>query len=409
MRKTQFSGLTVLSPDESVTSDNGAFIGRDRDTIDRFLQIGAKTHRHTGLPGLGNPVATMGASAVASGGTIQADQTFTLTYTLEDADGGETLVGPVVSFSTEPSVDAPGQSPDVEVVYENGGIFQVDTYYYAFAFVDEGGGETPIGPSKAVERQPGFTEAKAVLSGFTGPTTSAGAFGWRLYRAVGGGDFGYLTSGLASQNVFEDDGSLTANCDIPPLEEGTNSTNGESAFEIALPSGVAGEFINVYLTNGASFVGDALLEQFPVSSAGQKRQYTALSLLPGQPPDVNTSIGGAHQIDPDEELIDWHWKRPVAKTEDLPTKAEGSEDGDVRVVTDTGGLFVFNEETDEWTNIVGGAESSLAANGVGVVFFGEDLTKARPIGFKQIRWVGKAPPGEFPENMVEFDELVSLP
>jgi hypothetical protein len=52
MRKTLFAGLTVLSPDESLLSDDGAFIGRDRETIDRFLEIGAKTHRHTGLPGL---------------------------------------------------------------------------------------------------------------------------------------------------------------------------------------------------------------------------------------------------------------------------------------------------------------------------------------------------------------------
>jgi hypothetical protein len=55
MRKTLFSGLTVLTPDESILSDDGSFIGADRDTIDRFLEIGAKTHRHTGLPGLNNP------------------------------------------------------------------------------------------------------------------------------------------------------------------------------------------------------------------------------------------------------------------------------------------------------------------------------------------------------------------
>lgn len=412
MRKSTFAGLTVLSPDEPVTTDNGAFIGRDRDTIDRLLEIGVKTHRHNAAPGLDNPVGPIGASAITSGGTIRADQNFTLAYTLEDLDGGETLIGPPVTFSTLPSLEAPTNAPNAEVVYEAGGTLQTDTYYYAFSFVDDGGGETPVGPTRAAEREPGFTQAKIILSGMAGPLSSAvGAAGWRLYRAVGGGDFGYLSSGTGDS--FVDDGSVAANCDIPPLEEGTNSTNGESSFEIKLPSADAlvssASAINIYLTNGSDFVGDVLLEQFPVSSAGKKSLYRSVSLLPGQPPDVNTSYGGASRIDPDTELIDWHWKRPVAKTEDLPTKAEGSEDGDVRIVTATGGLFVFHEETDEWTNIVGGAEGALEANGVGVVFFGEDLTTARPIGFKQIRWVGKAPPEEFPENMDEFDELVNLP
>lgn len=408
MRKTLFAGLTVLDPGEAVTADNGAFTARDRDTIDRYLELGAKTHRHTGLPGLMQPAIAMGASAISSGGTISAGQTFTLGYTLEDSDGGETLVGPIVSFSTPSQMGPPGSAPGGGAVYEEGGDLPVDTYYYAYSFVDGEGGETTIGPALSVERQPGFTDAKVVLTGFAGPVSSAGAAGWRLYRAVGGGDFGYLSSGIG--NVFTDDGSVAANCDIPPLSEGTNTTNGDNSFEIILPSGVSsGVSINVYMTNDASFVGDALLEQFPLSSAGKKRLYRNFELLPGQPPDVATSIGTANQIDPDTELIDWHWKRPVATLEDLPTKAEGSEDGDVRIVTATGGLFVFNEETDEWSNIVGGAEAGLEANGVGVVFFGEDLTKARPIGFAQIRWVGTAPPGEFPENMAEFDELVNLP
>lgn len=412
MRKTIFAGLTVLNPDEPVTADNGAFIGRDRETIDHMLERGAKTHRHNGMPGLFNPVQAPGASAITSGGTIRADQSFTLAYTLEDDSGGETLASPIVTVATIGNIEPPSTALEGQAQYEEGGDLPTDTYYYAYSFVDGEGGETPIGPTTAVERAPGFTEAQILLTGFVAPLSSAaGATGWRLYRAVGGGDFGYLSSGTG--NTFLDDGSLAANCDIAPLEDGTNSTNGESSLLVRLPSADAlvssGTFLNLYLTNGSELIGDVLLEQFPVSSAGKSRLYRDINTQAGQPPDVNTSVGGAHQIDPDTELIDWHWKRPVAKTEDLPTKAEGSEDGDVRIVTETGGLFVFHAGTDEWTNIVGGAEGSLAANGVGVVFFGEDLTKARPIGFKQIRWVGKAPPGEFPENMVEFDELVDLP
>lgn len=409
MQKTQFAGLTVLAPDEPVTSDNGAFIGRDRNTIDRFLQIGAKTHRHTGLPGLANPAAGIGASAVSSGGSIAADQTFTLTYTVEDAQGGETLTGPSVGFATQATMDSPSNAPNALAIYEEGGILLTDTYYYAFSFVDDGGGETPVGPSREVQRQPGFKEAKVNLSGMAGPVSSAGAAGWRLYRAVGGGDFGYLSSGTADS--FMDDGSVTANCDIPPLEEGTNSTNGESSFQVFLPNVVEGQFINVYLTNSASFVGDALLEQFPLSSAGKSVTYTNVSLLPGQPPDVNTSIGGAHQIDPDTELIDWHWKRPVKEEIDLPSEVEGSEVGDTRLVTDEKAIYFFNED-EEWEVLVfEGAGTGLAVEelledeGMGVILFGEDLTKVRPTKFKQYTWIGKSS-GVKPTHMAEFDILV---
>lgn len=368
MRKSLFAGITVLNPDESVTTDNGAFIGRDRDTIDRFLELGAKTHRHTGLPGLSNPTLPMGASAIASGGTIRAGQTFTLAYAVEDFDGGETLVGPPVTFSTVGTIEAPSDALVGEAKYEEGGDLQVDTYYYAFSFIDGEGGETPIGPAVAVERSPGFEEASILLSGFAAPLASAtGATGWRLYRAVGGGDFGYLSSG--SGDTFLDNGSLTANCDLPPLEEGTNSTNGASAFEVALPAVVEGEFINVYMTNSGEFVGDVLLEQFPVSSAGKKALYRNLELQPGQPPDVNQSVGTASQIDPDTELLDWHWKRPKANPAALPS----GNKGDVRLVYSNKTLYgVFASSAfgpADWEPIAGGGGSSgvRAEDGVNVV------------------------------------------
>lgn len=363
MRKTLFAGLTVLNPDESVTSDNGAFIGRDRDTIDRLLEIGAKTHRHNGLDGLGNPVSPMGASAISSGGTIGANQTFSLAYTLEDGEGGETLLAPIVTFSTPPPINPPFLAPNGEAEYENNGDLPVDTYYYAFSFIDGGGGETPIGPARAVERQPGFEEAKVNLSGFTAAMSSAaGAVGWRLYRAVGGGDFGYLSSGTGDSYV--DDGSAQANCDITPLADEINTTNGDNSFEIALPSADAfvaeGEFINVYMTNSSDFIGDALLEQFPLSSAGQRSLYRSVQLLFGEPPDVNSSIGGAHKIDPDTELLDWHWKRPVTSVGDLPLDAEH---GDVRIVLDEDVAYEFTSD-DRWEPLAGsGGGGSSGSSG----------------------------------------------
>lgn len=339
MRKTLFAGITVLKPDEAVTADNGAFIGRDRDTIDRLLEIGAKTHRHTGLAGLGNPPSQMGASAITSGGTIGAGQTFTLGYTLEDEQGGETILSPQVTFSTPSPINAPFAAPAGKAEYESGGDLPVDTYYYAFSFVDGSGGETPIGPSRGVERQPGFPQAKVVLSGFTAPLASAGAAGWRLYRAVGGGDFGFLASGTTDN--FTDDGSVQCDCDLTPLPSDTNTTNGDAAFRVILPSADVfvgeSEFINVYMTNDGEFIGDVLLDQFPVSSAGKLVFYTSIELDEGQPPDVNSSIGGASQIDPDTELLDWHWKRPVATSAILPS----GDQGDVRLVEGEEQLFAI--------------------------------------------------------------------
>jgi hypothetical protein len=337
MRKTLFAGITVLSSDEAVTADNGAFIGRDRDTTDRLLELGAKTHRHTGLPGLENPPSHMGASAITSGGTIGAGQTFSLGYTLEDDQGGETLLSPIVSFTTPSPINAPFAAPAGQAKYEEGGDLPTDTYYYAYSFVDGSGGETPIGPARGVERAPGFAQAKVVLSGFTAPMSSAGAAGWRLYRAVGGGDFGFLTSGTS--NNFTDDGSLNVDCDLTPLPPETNTTNGDAAFRIRLPSAdvfvVESTFINLYMTNDGDFIGDALLEQFPVSSAGKEAIYASVDLDAGQPPDVNGSIGGASQIDPDTELLDWHWKRPVATSATLPSGTQG----DVRLVEGEKQLF----------------------------------------------------------------------
>jgi hypothetical protein len=39
MQKTPFAGLTELDISESLLEDGGAFTGRDRETIDRFLQM----------------------------------------------------------------------------------------------------------------------------------------------------------------------------------------------------------------------------------------------------------------------------------------------------------------------------------------------------------------------------------
>src|SRR5690606_19883667 len=189
MEKTQFAGLTILEPNESLFEDGGAFTNRDRRIIDRFLQLGAKTHRHTGLPGLTNPDTEMGASGVEGGGQIPAGVSFAVGYTLEDETGGETILSPVVNVSTPSPIDVPTLAPTLEITYASGNLL-TDTYYYAYSYADGQGGETAVGPVAGIEREPGFPKAQVHISGLlgSGAMASAGASNWRLYRAVGGGD-----------------------------------------------------------------------------------------------------------------------------------------------------------------------------------------------------------------------------
>src|SRR4051794_22637485 len=185
MRKTTFTGLTVLEPGEGLDTDNGAFIGRDRDTIDRFLHFGATLHRHDGKAGLLNPTQAPSGAVVASGSTIPSDLTISIGYTIEDPDGGETMLSPLAVVSTGPALDIPAAAPSARVDYSAGSLL-VDTYYYALTWTDGDGGETPAGPAVAAEREPGFASGQVLLSNLTYGMAAEGAVGWRLFRAKGG-------------------------------------------------------------------------------------------------------------------------------------------------------------------------------------------------------------------------------
>ena len=150
-----------------------------------------------------------------------------------------------------------------------------------------------------------------------------------------------LASGTG--DTYTDDGSDSVNCDIGPLSPEINTTNGDNTIVLGLPSAdvyvAEGDFINVYMSEDGTFSGDVLIDQFPVSSAGASVVYPSLEFLEGQPPDTNSSVGGASKIDPDTDILDWHWKRPVAVVGDLPIP--GSENGDARVVIDEATAYYF--------------------------------------------------------------------
>lgn len=386
MRKTIFSGLTVLELDESVVEDGGAFIGRDRDIIDHFLELGARTHRHNAAPPITNPQGAPSAAVIASAGTLPADQTYSIGFTLEDSSNGETILSPTVTVSTPPPLDQPEQDVTATVDHDAGDL-PVDTYYYAIAWVDGEGGETPIGPAVVADVDPGFANSEVLLAGLTTGMATASAIGWRLFRAVGGGDFGYLASGTT--DTYMDDGSVAVNCDIPPVPDDVNSTLSVNSLRVDLPPpGAAGvaeaTFINVYLSEDGEFSGGTFLEQFPVGSAGQSRLYTALDLGDAAPPDVSTSVGGANQIDPDTELLDWHWKRPVAASGLLGSGAVG----DVKLAIDTGVLWGMLQSPSgtvtQWTPLGSGDAGMSVTDEDGPLFPAETELEFRASGAMEV-------------------------
>lgn len=366
MKKTPFAGLTILEPGDSLDTDSGAFAGVDRETIDRLLHVGAKTHRHDGSNGLTSPSAPPGAAITASAGTIPAGLDISVGYTLEDATGGETTLSPVVTVSTRGAVEAPQAAPSAAADY-TGGALLVNTYFYATTFTDGEGGETPLGPAVSLERAPGFASGRVHLSALSFGMAAAGGKGWRLYRAIGGGSYCLLATGTA--DTFTDDGTISAQCDVHPPAGEENTTVGVSTLIVTLPSGglQGAPFINLYVSVTGDFSGGSFVAQYPLASAGRTVVFADIDPTATRPPSVNLSIGGAHQIDPDTELIAWHWKRPVTNVGELPA----GEEGDVRMVSSfsTPTAYVFHNGKWEiwqaggsgtvgpWTNMTSGLNS----------------------------------------------------
>jgi len=368
MRKTLFAGLTVLDEDESVTDDGASFINQDRDTIDRYLELGAKTHRHNAAAGLTDPQAAPSAAVLASGGALPSDTTYTIGYTAEDSNEGETILSPTVTVSTPPPLDPPQRAPNASADYSAGEL-PADTYYYAMSYVDDEGGETPIGPDIFAEREPGFANGQVLLSGLTDGMATASAAAWRLYRAVGGGDFSFLASGLV--DTYTDDGNTPVQVDLTPIPDDINTTNAINRVRIDIPAlpdlPADATALSFYVSEDGDFVGDVFLEQFPIASAGQSKIYSDFDLGDVQPPDVSTSVGGASLIDPETELLDFHWKHPVATTGALGSGLLG----DVKLVTNDGtlwGMLVSPSGVQaDWVQVGGGGGGPSVGSASGSV------------------------------------------
>ncbi len=367
MEKTPFAGLTILEPGEGLDTDNGAFIDRDRQTIDHLLQVGAKLHRHNGASGLLNPTIPASGSVIASAGTIASDLTISLGYTIEDAQGGETMISPLTVVSTGSQMDIPLAAPSAAVEYTGGNLL-VNQYYYAVTWTDGDGGETPAGPAVAAERAPGFASGQIKLTNLTYGMVAAGAVEWRLFRAIGGGTYDLLTTGGVGTDSFVDDGSTSVDCDTHPPTDSQNTTKKVNTLLVTLPNADANMAraanINLYGSLTGEFGEASSLGQYPIASAGAVVAFSALNFNDASPPDVNLSIGGASLIDPDTELLDWHWRRPVTGSALLGSGTLG----DVKLVTGTGQLYAVlapsasAAKPSEWIPIASAAGLGLTAS-----------------------------------------------
>lgn len=360
MEKTPFAGLTVLEPDEALSTDGGSFTGENPFLIDRMLEVGAVTHRHDAHLRLPNPVGTPSAGVLDTGGAIPSEITLYIGYTLVDSRNGETTLSPVQAVSTQPPYDPPATAPSGVIDY-TGGSLLANTYYYLVTLLDGTGGETPASPFVSVEREPGYASGRVQLSNLNADFALNGAVSWRLYRATGGSTFDFLAEGTGS--TFTDDGSLNGDCTINPPPETTNNTNETSQVLITVPTGepylASATSFRLYASLDGAFESPCFINTYPIASAGVAIALTTLDFERGSPPDVTTALPGASKIDPDTELLDWHWKRPVANQGLLGSGAQG----DVRLANDSGKLYAMLKAPSglvpgDWT-LIGGSGGTM--------------------------------------------------
>jgi hypothetical protein len=101
---------------------------------------------------------------------------------------------------------------------------------------------------------------------------------------------------------------------------------------------------NLYLSEDGSFGSPSFVANHLIADVATDIEILDLLVNTGAPPVVATTFPGAAMIDPDTELVDWHWKRPVNTVGDLP--ATGNATGDVRLVKADGSFRYW--DGDSW-------------------------------------------------------------
>lgn len=356
-------GLERLGPGDPLSSDGYAFQDKNPVITDFLLKIGAILHKHDAHAAMLDPTTAPTLAVDGTTGTVPAATTIYVEYTLTDPQGGETLPTDVESIVTSAGYADPTGAPDVVVSFAAGSLL-ANTFMYALSVTDGLGGETALGPPISVLVNPA-ANAEAVLSGFTAitNTSSGGAVGagWRLWRSSDGGNtWDLMSTGPAATDGFTDDGTSPGDCSVTPLTAGT--TGDTNSFSVTVPSaGQPGEaqFFSIYACDDGAFISPCLLGTYPIADYDAAQTYTALAPQDGSPPKASTCVGGANQINPDTDILNWPWKQPVATTADLPTV--GNSDGDARIALDTHDINIWDAGTDAWIEVGGGGGGPFLA------------------------------------------------
>lgn len=329
MERTSFAGIAKLDPNDPLSTEGYQFQHEDREVIDHFLQVGAQTHRHDEHPALADPAAPPVLAITPSGGAIGADLEITVAYTLIDAYGGETAPSSAAVVQTPPGLAAPGSAMAASA-NPSSGMLLAGYYYYAATVTDGQGGETALSDEARVYVDPGYASGQIHLSGLSGLVGLASGVLWRLWRRVEGGPWGLLAQGTADSYI--DDGTVAADATLSPPRF-TGTTRATSQLHVTVPSGLpsAAQQFRIYAgIEGEEFSNPSRLGTYPLADQGSLKTYPSLDLQDGRPPSQSRSVQGARKIDPDTELVDWHWRRPVNSSAALPSGAAG----DVRYVMD---------------------------------------------------------------------------
>lgn len=326
MSRTQFAGLTSLEPEDSVYDDNASFLWRNPQIIDALLKVGAQTHRHDAHPATPNPSLAPVVTMSPYGGFLPSGQTFWFGYTVLDPNGGETLVSPLASATTADTFAGPTLAPSAAV--GSGGGLPGGQYVYAAARMDDMGGETPPGPGVLVGVA---APSKVTLSQLDLVRGTADHLA--IYRSTAGGEYFFI--GLAYGNTFVDDGTACADCNRTPLVATSVLSTASIAISIPTPLPSGATRVRVYASQERELISPALLYDLTTDGAASGLVLATTVYQSGSPPTVSLAKPGANQIDPDTELIDWHWKRPAASSGVLPAGAPG----DVRLTLDDHNLW----------------------------------------------------------------------
>ena len=219
--------LTKLKSGEDFSANDYAFTGRNIDSIDQKLYLGAEGHHHDGIDAsVPDPTISLGVELITGGGNIPGGRTMRYKYTWVDQYGQETAPSPEITVTTPSPIAAPGIPT---VAFTTGGSLLPGNYYYVLtAWKDANTLETSPGGRAYTSLTYTSTNKSIIL---TYPSLPAGADGFNIYRrSPGSSKFQFLysddLSGATPPTDFTDTGAVEEDCNrTVPTRNNTSTSN----------------------------------------------------------------------------------------------------------------------------------------------------------------------------------------